>query len=262
MVHKSISLYADALGCTPGNVRRYIRQGKIPSAQLIRSRFGRPGWSITDCSREAIADLKMRVRRQPRHPWPAAFHEPVPVLSVGKNQTGKTVLRDEVIWEPTWRPLRAKDAIGAGHDMITRFAMLGEGLSWDDLRRPPTVMVGGLRRIEASHHEKIKAFEQKRLKYLRKWVSPNSREDQQFIKSLLADINLANISEAAEYLALYHRRYDVPITYETLAQTLGISKSSLYRQYKRKLIQLALRRARSAATSPIQGTIRRRDELE
>jgi AraC-like DNA-binding protein len=261
-MHKSISMYANALRCTPGHVRRYIRQGKIPSAQLIPSRFGRPSWSITDCSPEAIADLKVRVQGQPKLPSPVTFHEPVPVFRVGKNQNGKTVLGVEIIWEPAWRPLRAKDAIGAGHDVITRFTMLGEGLSWDDLRRPPTTIVGGLRRVEASHQEKIKAFEQKRLKYLRKWVSPSSPEDQQFIQKLLADINLANIREAAEYLALYHRRYDVPITYKTLARVLGISKSSLYRQYRRKLIQSALRGARSAATSPTQGTIRKRDELE
>jgi hypothetical protein len=261
-MHKSLWIYADALGCTPGQVRRYIRRGRISSAKLIRSRLGRPSWSISDCSPEAIADLKVRIDGQRRRPLPVTFHEPVPVKTVGRAENGKVVLGVEIIWDPTWRPLRANNAVGAGHDVITRLAMLSEGLSWDDLRSPPTTIVGALRRVEASHQEKIRAFEQKRLKYLRKWVSPTSPDDQQLIQKVLADINLANLSEAAEYLAVYHRRYDVPITYKTLARVLGISKSSLYRQYGRKLIQNALRGARSGATSPTQGTISTRNELE
>jgi hypothetical protein len=122
-------------------------------------------------------------------------------------------------------------------------------------------MHAGLRRVEPAHQEKIKAFEQKRREWLQKWVSPASPTDQEEIQKLFGDINRANIMEAAQYLAVYHRRYEIPITHRTLGRVLGISKSSLYRQYGRELIKIALRKARSAATSPTPGMIRRRSEL-
>ena len=260
-MHKSISIYAKAVGCTEGQIRRYIRQNRIPSARLIRSRVGRPVWSISDCSPEAIADLKARIKAERRFLPPVIFHEPIQIRTIGKTQNGKLVPVFEIVWRSTWRPLRAHNAVAAGHDVITRLALLSEELSWDDLHSPPTIMDAGLRRVEPLHQEKIKAFEQKRLDYLRKWVSPSSLIDQQDIQKILADINRANIMEAAEYLALYHRRYEIPITHRILARVLGISKSSLYRQYGRELIKIALGQARSAATSPTQGTIRTRSEL-
>ena len=260
-MHKSISIYAQALDCTEGQIRRYIRQNRIPSARLIRSRVGRPAWSISDCSPEAIADLKARIKGERRLLPPVIFYEPIQERTIWKAPNGKVASVVEITWRPAWVPLRANSTVAAGHDVITRLALLSEGLSWDDLRSPPTVLNAGLRRVQPLHQEKIKAFEQKRLDYLRQWVSPSSPDDQHVIQKLLADINRANISEAAEYLALYHRQYDIPITHRMLARVLGISKSSLYRQYGRELIKIALCEARSAAISPTQGTIKTRSEL-
>jgi hypothetical protein len=286
-MHKSISIYANALGCTPGHIRRYIREGKIPSAQLIRSRFGRPNWSITDCSRSAIADLKTRIAGQRRLRAPVTFQEPVPSLMLRESQDGKGVLGAEIIWQPMWRSLRGNDAVAAKHDVITRVALLSVGLSWHDIRNPnSTIDPMGRRRIEPLDQQKIQAFEENRLKWLRRWllrdptdsftfeydkmqrayirksVSPVSEPDRKTLEKLLVDINRANIMQAAAYLALYHRRYSIPITYRTLARVLGVSKSSLYRQYGRELVEMALRSTRLAARSPTQGTISTRNELE
>jgi len=255
-MHKSISEYAEALRCTEGQIRRYIRQNKIPSARLIRSRVGRPAWSITDCSPAAIADLKARIQAERKLRRAVIFHEPVRIRKIGISPDEKA----RPIWCPTWCP-REWDPVIAGHDVITRLALLSEGLTWGDLRSPPTVMSAGLRRIEPLHQEKIKAFEKKRLDWLRKWVCSVSDTDRKELRKLLGDVNRANIILAAEYLALYHRRDDVPITHRTLARVMGVSKSSLYRQYGRKLIKIALHLAQSAATSPTQGMITPSSEL-
>lgn len=286
-MHKSIFMYAKALRCTPGHVRRYIREGKIPSARLIPSRFGRPSWSIGDCSPRAIADLKTRIVGHRKFRAPVIFHQPAQPRLVREPRNGKTTLRAEIIWHPMWRSLRSYDAVHGLHDIITRLAMLSEGLSWHDVRNPcSTLDLAGRRRIAPLDKEKIQAFEKKRRDWLkawllrdpmnsfvfefdrkrrawaRKWISPASEPDRDRVRKLFANVNRANVMQAAEYLALYHRRYDVPITYQTLAQVLGISKTSLYRQYGRKLVQDALWGARSAAKSPTQGTISARNELE
>jgi hypothetical protein len=122
-------------------------------------------------------------------------------------------------------------------------------------------MDAGLCRVEPAHQEKIKAFRKKRRQWLRKWMGPCSRTEHKEIQKLFGDVNRAIIIQAAQYLALYHRRYDIPITHRILARILGISKSLLYRRYGRELIKDALREARSLATSPTQGMIRTRSEL-
>jgi len=283
-MHKSIAIYSKILGCTAGQVRRYIRQNRIPSARLMRSRVGRPSWAISDCSPEAIADLKARTCAERRLPRPVVFHEPAPARMGGETLNGQAVQSVEIPWCPMWRPLKW-DATSARHDVITRLALLSQGLSWDDLRKPTTIMVDGRRRVEPALDEKIKAFEEKRLEWLRRWVlrdptdsftfeydkkrrawtrksvSPPSEPDRNRLEKLLVDINRANIMQAAAYLALYHRRHSIPITYRTLARVLGISKTSLYRQYGRALIGDALCSSRLAATSATQRTIRTTIEL-
>lgn len=93
-------------------------------------------------------------------------------------------------------------------------------------------------------------------------MSPVPESDRKTLEKLLVDINRANIMQAAAYLALFHRRHSIPITYRTLARVLGISKSSLYRQYGRQLVEMALRSVRLAARSPTLGTISTKKELE
>ena len=286
-MHKSIALYAKALGCTPGQVRRYIRHDAIPSAKLIRSRFGRPSWSIPDCSPATIANLKLRIAVQRSRRAPVIFQEPVPSLTLRESQDGRGVLGAEIIWQPMWRSLRRYDTVHARHDVVTRVAMLSEGLSWHDIRNPNTTIdPAGRRRIEPLDQQKIQAFEKNRLEWLRRWllrdptdsftfeydkkqrawtrksVSPPSELDRKTLEKLLVDINRANIMQAAAYLALYHRRHSIPITYRTLARVLGISKTSLYRQYGRVVIGEALCSSRLAATSSTQRTIRTTSELE
>jgi len=141
-MHKSIALYAKALGCTPGQVRRYIRHDAIPSAKLIRSRFGRPSWSIPDCSPATIANLKLRIAVQRSRRAPVIFQEPVPSLTLRESQDGRGVLGAEIIWQPMWRSLRSYDTVHARHDILTRMAMLSEGLSWHDIRNPNTTRQG------------------------------------------------------------------------------------------------------------------------
>ena len=168
----------------------------------------------------------------------------------------------ETMWHPMWRP-RDRDAVTAGHDVITRLALLTEGLSWGDLRNPPTFMdAHHHRRVRPAHQKKVDAFEQKRREYLRKWVSPRSSSERKKIAKLLSDMKRANIMQAAQYLALYHCRFGIPMMYKTLACVLGIAKSSLYRQYGRELIQGALQSACSAAVSPTQEMIKTRHELD
>jgi hypothetical protein len=99
------------------------------------------------------------------------------------------------------------------------------------------------------HQEKIDMFVQNRREYLRRWMESPIPED---IQAFLADTNRRNIMEAAERLVLYYRRNGIAITHRTLAQVLGISKSSLYRQYDRGLVRSALLHARWVAASPTQ----------
>jgi hypothetical protein len=183
--------------------------------------------------------------------------------------------------------LQSYDAVYETHDIIIRLAMLSEGLSWHDIRNPySTIDLGGCRRIGPLDKEKIESAEKNRLKWLRtlllsdpkdsfifeydkqqrahvrKSVSPVSESDRRNLEKLLMNIDRANIMQAAAYLALYHRRHNIPITYRTLARVLGISKSSLYRRYGRELIGAALRTSRSDAISAPQGTARTTSELE
>ena len=192
----------------------------------------------------------------------------------------------EINWHPMWRSVRRYDAVYGVHDIIIRLAMLSEGLSWHDIRNPYTTLDRtGRRRIGLLDKEKMEAFKENRVKWLRRWVfrdstdaftfeydkkqrayvrkslSPVSQSERKKLEKLLVDMNRANIMQAAAYLALYHRRHTVPITYRTLASVLGISKSSLYRQYGRELVEMALRLARLAARSPTQGTISTVKEL-
>jgi hypothetical protein len=255
-MHKSILIYAKALHCTPGQVRRYIRQNRIPSARLTRLKVGRPAWAIIDCSPSAIAELKETVAAQKTalrtSAWRVTFHEAVRERTIVMAPNGESLLRHEIVWRPTMRA-REWNAIAAGHDVITRLALLRQNLSWEELCNPSTKLDDrGLRKIEPVDQERREAFERKRRKYLRYWITPHSQRTKRMIQRFLGDLARTNIMEAASYLALYYRRYGIAVNHRTLARVLGVSKSSLYRHYGQELVKRALCHARAAAASPTQ----------
>jgi hypothetical protein len=71
----------------------------------------------------------------------------------------------------------------------------------------------------------------------------------------------SDITQAAQWLAIFHRTHGIEITYRSLARVLGMSKSALYRTY-RGLVGEALKSAKRKAMFPTQKDTRQKKDEE
>ena len=148
-MHKSLKTYASVLNCSPGQIRRYIRKGEVPSAELVRGLTGRPYWVIRDTSKDAIELL--RATRRGQNVRQSSFHEPVGLPHLWQSSNGRRLVAEPLVWQPITHLQEQRDPQVQILDRIHRFALWRHGLSAENLRHPPTVMDNGLRRIAPPH---------------------------------------------------------------------------------------------------------------
>ena len=243
-MHKSVDKYSKAVGCTPGQIRRYIRSGLIPSAELVKPRMGRPFWVIEDVSGEAIGTLKAKLA-SPCLTRPT-FFEPALRQICEKTPNGTLgVTRNKIYWRPIHKSLDGDNG-STFIEIVERIALLFHGLTPNDLfqdRRRP---------VDAAHEKKMNAYERTKYRLLfGLHKSPSSFTHRWVWRTLNKSLRRTDIIHGAQQLALYHRIYGIETNYKTLGQVLGMSKSTLYRNYG-ELVGEALQIARANALGPTQ----------
>lgn len=285
-MHKSLALYCEALDCSASQVRRYIRAGLLPSAQLQKGPTGRPAWVIKDTTPKAIQQLNRLLQlRGVKRP---VFMEPVKPTEAGGV---------EVYWRaPFDSHLRAEcNDLSLVHETIDRLALLKHGLRPSDLLSAATPTYedrGGMKiapsdnsyyskfkrlesgfrpgqeyysppgmRVRPEHEAKILEYERTKGRLIAALFKPETSFAHQWIWRFLLSRSLRaiDIDHAAAHLALHHRIIGIEINYKTLARVLGMSKSAMYRTYGGALISAALKYARGRAASSTQMD---RQELE
>jgi hypothetical protein len=249
-MHKSLLLYAKALNCTPGHVRRLIRAGHVPSAKLKNARLGRPQWVIEDTSTAAIELLKRRpVRSRNQRP---TFWEPFRMdIFEEKDADGRPSLRYEISWRVVYTP-ECTDDFSTLFEIVQRIALDRHSLTLSDLRHPPLYSPDKIRYFVVPEHErKVADYEQTLYRCLMALRRKGSFARSLMLRLLNVSIRDADLHHAADQLALYHRLYRLDINCYTLAQVLGTSKSTLYRTY-RDGVRESVGRARSKTRSATQ----------
>ncbi len=248
----SVSHYAVKLGVSERQVRRYCRGRLVPSAELTTGRTGRPKWRINDTSPRAIRDLREALTFQRFDP--PSFCEPIPIQHYEENSEGKLVPTKQVIrWRPVYTaPIRDR------YDLITvlsyREALRLHNLTQREITSLP--LNRNKRRISvidpSPHEKKLLAFERTESRLSYGLCKPASSKQHRFTRHrLVRDLRESDIMYAAERLAVFNRTYGIEITYRSLAQVLGMSKSAMYRTYP-GLVGKALKLAHKKAASPTQ----------
>ncbi len=250
-MHKSISLYASALKCTPGHLRRHIRAGLIPSAKLVKGKKGRPGWVIEDASPETIrtvaGKLQIKGYRRP------TFWEPRVVDQFEtKSADGRPSLSREIHWREIF-VAPPKDYLSVLFDLADRAALVRHALTRDDLLNPPVHYPDKYHCVTLPAHEiKERAYYRTQRRLLTALFRPPTSLPFRWVKRM-ADVSIATIDvmQAALQLARYHRLHAIKIDHRNLSMVLGISKSTLYRRYD-SLVSAALRLAHKHGRSTTQ----------
>jgi hypothetical protein len=249
-MHKSLTTYANALNCTPGQVRRYIREGHIPSAVLEPAPIGRPFWVIRDESEKAIEELRRNLRFIRRRT--PVFHEPVRQTCIWQVENAPPSARETVFWQPVFLH-ESRDFEADIFDRIYRFSLLRHRLTTENLRHPPTYVEMGLRRLVPQHGEIEKAHRRTVRRFVLATVAPRNSFRRRWIKRKFGRPPRKSVStEAARQLGRYHRSHGVEINYKNLAAVLGFSKSKLYRKFTSAQIKEALVVARKLSVTPTQ----------
>jgi hypothetical protein len=246
-MHKSLALYASALKCTAGQIRRHIRAGLLPSAKLVKGRTGRPGWVIEDTSPAAIKMLRIRLENvRP------VFCEPAEITRIEDRGNGEITVSHEICWRESYTP-PLNDNISALFDLADRAALYMHGLTPQDLINPPVYYPDKWHCVVWPPHErKVQAYYRTQGRLLYALFKPRKSYTKRWVRRLIrATFRKIDIMLAARQLAIYHKEYGVKIGHETLAKVLGISKSSLYRTYD-KLVREALCIAHKHARSDTQ----------
>jgi AraC-like DNA-binding protein len=231
----SVSHYAVKLGVSERQVRRYCRSGLIPSAELTKGRTGRPKWRINDTSPKAIRELRETLTFQRFDP--PSFCEPH-IQSCKENPEGK------IVWRRVYLP-QIRDHLSLIVMRAHRAASLAHGMTESDITH-------GLGGKNAASENKIRRFAHTEGLVVNGLFEPVESMQHKWARRVFSeDLRQTDIRQAAEQLAIYHRTYGIEITYRSLAQVLGMSKSALYRTFD-GLVGQALRLAKKKATSPTQ----------
>jgi len=231
----SVSLYALKLRVSERQVRRYCRGGLIPSAELTKGRTGRPKWRINDTSPKAIRALREALAFQRFDP--PTFCEPH-VQRCKDNAEGK------IVWRRVHR-VQIQDHLSLIVMRAHRAALLAHGLMESDIAH-------GLEGKKAASDNKIRRFANTEGLLVNGLFEPAESMQAKWARRVFSeDLRQSDITQAAEWLAIYHRAYGIEITYRSLAQVLGISKSALYRTFG-DLVGYALRLAKKKAIFPTQ----------
>jgi len=245
----SVSVYAAALKVSERQVRRYCRGGVIPSAERITGRTGRPKWVIKDTSPEAIDAVRETLKYQGFEP--PTFHEPVQV------RQGPDARRVSTRATVPWRPLNTapiRDRYSLVTTLAHRAALRLHGLVERDITHPPVLRdERDLYITYPPHEKKILAFERTEFRLLYGLCKPKTSKQYRWAHGFLTkNLREGDIMRAAEHLAIFHQTHGIEITHRSLAQVLGMFKSSLYRTY-RGLVGKALKLAHKKAASPTSG---------
>ena len=256
-MHKSIFVYAKALNCSPGHVRRLIRAEQIHSAQLVKGRTGRPHWVICDTSPAAITAVRTKLQRKGR----PTFWEPIQVECFQeKGPDGRPSIHYEIRWREIFAP-QPSDDIDILFDLADRAALVWHGLTRQDLFHPATYGPDRWRYVtQPASARKIKEYNRTQQRLLYALFRPPTSYTHRWVKRMLdQSFSTIDIMQAALQLALYNKVYGIEIDHRTLARVLGISKTSLYRTYGRGAVRAALTQAQSNADSTTQ--VDRQDEI-
>jgi hypothetical protein len=259
-MHKSVGVYAAAVG-SAGHVRRLIRAGLVPSARLVKGVKGRPGWVIEDTSPEAVETLKNTLEAKKR--GRPTFWEPVIVECFNdKGPDGKPSLSYEVRWHEIFRP-PPLSGIDVLFELADRAALVWHGLTRHDLFHPPIHYPDKYRCLtDPLHQRKVEAYYRTQRRLLSALFKPRTSFTYRWVNRVAdADFRTVDIMQAALHLGLYHKLYgrEIEIGHQNLGRVLGISKSTLYRNYGKNLVNEALRVAHRYAQSATQ---RSQHELE
>src|SRR5439155_7120330 len=129
-----------------------------------------------------------------------------------------------------------------------RAALRLHGLTERDISNPPLLRnERGLYVTYPPHEKKILAFERTESRLLYGLCKPKTSNQYRWVHGILTkNLPEADIMRAAEHLAIFHQTHGIEITHRSLAQVLGMSKSSLYRTY-RGLVEKALKLAHKKA---------------
>jgi hypothetical protein len=245
---RSVSHYAAALKKSERQIRRYCQDGSIPTAELKKGRTGRPKWVIKDTSREAIDAVRRNLDFQ--HFQLPTFCEPTEIQRYTEGPDGKLAATGSRI---AWRSLYAapiRDRYSLIVTLAHRAALRLHDLTERDISNPPVWRNGRFYDTYPPHEEKIRGFEQTEFELLYGLCEPRTSSQYQWARQILTkDLREADITRAAEHLAIFHQTQGIAITHQSLAQVLGMSKSSLYRTYGR-LVGDALKLALKKAVTP------------
>ena len=250
-MHKSLSVYASALKCTVGQIRRHIRAGLIPSAKLAQGKTGRPRWVIEDVSPEAIEVLASTLQIQRYRP--PTFWEPRLVEHFEtQGRDGKPSVSFQIHWQEIFAPPPTA-VLDILFDLADRAALVWHHLTREDLLNPPVHWPDKHHCVVSPPSErKIEAYYRTQRRLLFAWFRPRTSFTHRWVTRMADEsIGMIDIMQAALQLSLYHKLYSIEIDPRNLSLTLGVSKSTLYRRYG-PLIPEALRFAHRHATSAAQ----------
>jgi AraC-like DNA-binding protein len=244
----SVSYYAAELRVSERQVRRYCRSGLMPSAELTKGRTGRPKWVIKDTSREAIDAVRGTLEFQRFEP--PTFCEPTQIQRYAEGPDGKLVpTRPRIAW-PSLYAAPIRDRYSLIVTLAHRAALRLHGLTERDISNPPVWRNCRFYDTYPPHEKKILAFERTESRLLYGLFKPKTSKQYRWARQILTkDLREADITRAAEHLAIFHQTHGIALTHQSLAQVLGMSKSSLYRTYRR-LVGEALKLAHKKAVAP------------